>query len=681
MKKLLSLLSSIIFSLTLIANTGTIKGKATDKTSGEPLPFANVILFQNNAQVAGTMTDFEGIYAFNNLTPGNYTIQCSYVGYQPLKLENIEVTVGKITFADIKFSQGVSIDAFEVIEYEVPLISKDQTSSGGTVTFENISRMSSRSATDIAATVGGVQVNNDGTYNIRGSRSGSTDTYIDGIRVRGSASAPRYKYQHHNQKKRKVQEKYKFSDEKYASRVDNTFVKVKRKPLSTFSIDVDKASYSITRKYINQHGMLPPKDAVKVEEMINYFSYDYDQPENGEPFKVSTTYTDCPWNEKSALVHIGIQGKDIPQDNIPKSNLVFLIDVSGSMDSYDKLPLVQKSLSMLVDKMRSNDKISIVTYANGASIVLNSASGNKKDKIKEAIDKLQAAGGTAGADGIQKAYQLAKKNFIANGNNRVILATDGDFNIGISDDNELKKFIEGKRDDGIFLSVLGVGSGNIKDSKMEKLADNGNGNYHYIDNILEGKKVLINEFGGTLFTIAKDVKIQIEFNPNFVGEYKLIGYENRLLADKDFNDDKKDAGEIGSGHTVTAIYEIVSKEQTSKDNLIDELKYQEDAPTSNSFNNELLTLKIRYKEPKENTSKLITHIVTNKLQKWELTNNNVQFSVAVAQFGMLLRNNIKGTNYKDIVALAKQAKGKDEEGYRAEFFKLVESAELLSMND
>ena len=383
--------------------------------------------------------------------------------------------------------------------------------------------------------------------------------------------------------------------EEYSNITENGFHKVTDEPLSTFSIDVDAASYSNVRRYLNNN-QLPPAGAVRTEEMINYFKYQYPQPTGKDPFSINTEISDCPWNKENKLVLIGLQGKNIPVENLPASNLVFLIDVSGSMMDENKLPLVKASLKMLTDQLREKDRISIVVYAGNAGLVLPSTSGSDKIKIKTAIDALEAGGSTAGGAGIQLAYKTALENFMKEGNNRVILCTDGDFNVGVSSDDDMVRLIEKERNKGIFLTVLGYGMGNYKDSKMQQLADKGNGNHAYIDGINEAKKVLVNEFGGTLFTIAKDVKLQLEFNPAKVAAYRLIGYENRLLNKEDFNDDKKDAGELGSGHTVTALYEIIPvgvKSEFLKD--VDPLKYQKPGKKiRSSFNDEMLTIKFRY---------------------------------------------------------------------------------------
>lgn len=466
--------------------------------------------------------------------------------------------------------------------------------------------------------------------------------------------------------------------EEYDRIYENPFLLATQNPQSTFSIDVDVASYANVRRFLNDN-TLPPPDAVRIEELVNYFSYDYPAPEGEHPFSVITEGSESPWNPEHKLVHIGIKGQEIATENLPASNLVFLLDVSGSMNDPDKLPLLQSAFRLLVGELGKKDRVAIVVYAGAAGQVLPSTSASKKQTILDAINDLSAGGSTAGGAGIQLAYSIAKENFIEGGNNRVILATDGDFNVGPSSDGALVRMIEEKRKEGVFLSVLGFGTGNLKDSKMEQLADKGNGNYAYIDNILEAKKVLVSEMGGTLFTIAKDVKIQVEFNPELVKGYRLIGYENRMLAAQDFDDDKKDAGELGAGHTVTAIYEVVPFDASTEIAGAGGLKYQKTVPTNAAAHNEILTVKFRYKKPDEDTSKLITRVVGNEGTDFPETSDNFRFSAAVAGFGMLLRDSKhKGsTDYQMILDMAKSAKGADLNGYRAECIQLIEKASLL----
>ncbi|GAB3428176.1 vWA domain-containing protein [Niabella aquatica] len=474
-----------------------------------------------------------------------------------------------------------------------------------------------------------------------------------------------------------------FSREGYDNIKENPFLRSSDNPLSTFSIDVDGASYSNIRRFINS-GQLPPDGAVRIEEMINYFTYEYPQPTGDAPFSIHTAYTVCPWNEKHHLVSIGLQGKKIPVEHLPATNIVFLIDVSGSMWSQDKLPLVQSSMKLLTDQLRPQDKVAIVVYAGNAGLVLPSTDGNEKVKIKKAIDGLQAGGSTAGGAGIKLAYKVAQDHFIKNGNNRIVLCTDGDFNVGQSSDDELERMIEEKRKSGIYLTVLGFGTGNYQDAKMQKLADKGNGNHAYIDDLSEARKVLISQFGGTLFTIAKDVKLQVEFNPDRVQGYRLIGYENRMLAKEDFNDDKKDAGELGSGHTVTALYEIIPVGVNAPElKKTDNLKYQKPGKQVPAFSHsdEVMTVKFRYKKPKEDRSLLLEKIITGNPVAFNNAGNNVKLAAAVAKFGMMLRNSeYKGTGgYAMASSILTPLVKEDKEGYKNELLQLVKAAQSLKM--
>jgi Ca-activated chloride channel homolog len=471
-----------------------------------------------------------------------------------------------------------------------------------------------------------------------------------------------------------------FNTEGYDAIVENRFLATDGNPLSTFSIDVDAAAYSNVRRMLNA-GSMPNNGAVRIEEMINYFKYDYPQPTGEHPFSINTEIAECPWNAKHRLVLIGLQGKKIPVDNLPASNLVFLIDVSGSMMSEDKLPLVQASMKLLIDQLREQDKVAMVVYAGNAGLVLPATSGADKTKIKDAIDALQAGGSTAGGEGIKLAYKVAKDNFMPNGNNRVILCTDGDFNVGVSSNDELERMIEQERKSGVFLTVLGYGTGNYQDNKMQRLANKGNGNHGYIDNINEARKVLVNEFGGTLFTIAKDVKLQIEFNPAKVQAYRLIGYENRLLSKEDFNNDAKDAGELGSGHTVTALYEVIPVGVESLFiEKVDKLKYSSEPKTLASATTEIMTIKFRYKKPDEDKSRLIEHAVNDQQILLSNASANFRFASAVAAFSMVLRNSEfkQSATYAAAWKLAKEALGDDHEGYRTEFLQLVKSAEAMA---
>ena len=466
-----------------------------------------------------------------------------------------------------------------------------------------------------------------------------------------------------------------FTTEDYSPIYENEFLEARNNPLSTFSIDVDAASYANVRRFINER-QRPPKDAVRIEELVNYFEYDYPQPTNKHPFAIITEAAQCPWNKEHSLVMIGLQGRKLDLATAPPNNLVFLLDVSGSMDEPDKLPLLKSAFKLLARQLRPVDRVAIVVYASASGLVLDSTPGNYRDHILGAIDALQAGGCTAGGAGIQLAYKTAKEHFLTNGNNRVILATDGDFNVGVSSDAELVRMIEQKRDDGIYLSVLGLGTGNYKDNKMEQLADKGNGNFYYLDNLLEAKKVLVNQLGGTLVTIAKDVKLQIEFNPSTVKAYRLIGYENRMLKAEEFNDDKKDAGELGAGHSVTAFYEVVPAGSTQMFASVDTLKYQASTVTPSD---ELLTVKFRYKKPTETNSILQTQSLTERELEKKDESETFRFASAVAEFGLLLRDSqFKGkASFESALSRARGAKGVDNNGYRAEFIRMAEQAELL----
>lgn len=468
------------------------------------------------------------------------------------------------------------------------------------------------------------------------------------------------------------------NDEEYNYIKENGYTAVSSAPLSTFSADVDTASYTNVRRMIDD-GMDVPPDAVRIEEFINYFDYDYTDPADGEPFAVHTELSDCPWNDETELLMVGIntKGFDAVLDERPAMNLVFLIDVSGSMYDDNKLPLVQKSFSMLTDNLTAADRVSIVTYAGSDEVVLEGADGNDRKKILRAINDLEAGGSTAGAAGINTAYDIAQKYFIDGGNNRVILATDGDLNVGLSSESELTRLIEEKRESGVFLSVLGFGTGNYKDNRLEALADYGNGNYSYIDSEKEAKKVLVDEMSGTLFTVAKDVKFQLEFNPANVKGYRLIGYENRVMAAEDFNDDTKDAGEIGAGHSVTVLYEIVPAD--SKMELGEsELKYASDS--EDVMGDELLTVNIRYKEPEGSESKLLTYPVNKSLYSDKMS-ADMNFASCVAEFGMLLRNSryIGDVTYKDVSAQLSKYDYSDDD-YKDEFIYLVNTMKRRDTN-
>jgi len=471
-----------------------------------------------------------------------------------------------------------------------------------------------------------------------------------------------------------------FNNEAYAPVQENEFVSAKDNPLSTFSIDVDTASYSNVRRFLVNE-VRPPAGAIRTEELINYFRYNYPQPSGQDPFSVNLEVGRAPWNAERGLVRIGLKGREIPAEKRVPANLVFLIDVSGSMDEPDKLPLLQRSLSALVENLSDEDRVAIVTYAGSSGLVLPPTAGAKKQEILGAIENLMAGGPTHGSEGIRLAYETAREHFDKEGNNRVILCTDGDFNVGTTNESELQRLIEKERESGVFLSVLGFGTGNLKDSTMELLADKGNGNYAYIDSPAEGRKVLVEQMGSTLFTIAKDVKIQVEFNPARVAGYRLIGYENRLLAKEDFNNDKKDAGEIGAGHTVTALYEIIPAGQPLPDSpSVDPLKYQRPQPDSAPTSDELLTVKLRYKEPDGDKSRLLEFpLAVGGTPAFDQASEDFRFAAAVAAFGMKLRGSPETgkITWSEIQQIGRGALGNDPGSYRAELLTLVEKAKAI----
>jgi Ca-activated chloride channel family protein len=622
-------LLSSLFLLLLVFRTSaqdhTVTGLVTDAASSQPLPGVVIVL---KGSTTGTTTNQQGRYALT-LPPGESTLVFSYIGYATQ-----EVNTGNKRVLDVK----LQVDNRTLEEVVV-------------IGFGSQQRKS------ITGAVAGV------------SRAGN------GVHRQYTAVVPTRRYEpgypqpNHN-------------TEAYDRLPENSYLDPKKNPLSTFSIDVDAAAYSNVRRFLSS-GEAPPKDAVRIEELVNYFAYDYPQPTGPDPVSITTDVSACPWNPENRLLHIGLQGKAIATDKLPAANLVFLIDVSGSMGSPDKLPLVKAGFKLLVNQLRPQDQVAIVVYAGAAGLVLPPTPGNQQNRIRYAIEHLEAGGSTAGGAGIELAYRTAQEHFKEGGNNRVILASDGDFNVGVSSDAEMERLIEEKRQGGVFLTVLGFGRGNLKDSKMEKLADKGNGNYAYIDNILEAKKVFVNEFGGTLFTIAKDVKLQLEFNPAYVKAYRLIGYENRALRNEDFNNDKKDAGDLGAGHTVTALYEIVPVQAKKARGAVPVvvLKYQTSQVLPGAAGSrELLTLKLRYKDPASAASKLLQQVVRDRFTDPANTSDNFRFAAAVAQFGLLLRDSeYKGqASYAGVLALAESARGKDKEGYRVEFINLVRSAQLLS---
>lgn len=613
MKTLISTIGVLLMSsfITISAQTGMISGLITDNSTSKAIPGAKIQVFQNGKVVAEKSSSPNGAYALS-VAVGKYDIKALVSGYEVSVKKNIDINANSVTRVNF------ALNPIQLVE-----VRKEEERNAKLSKMMIVAECSAP-----VSFAGGIAYDYDVSEN--------------------------------------------FNTESYDVINENIFKDVINNPLSTFSADVDRAAYSNVRRFLTQN-QKPVKDAVRIEELINYFDYDYPQPKNGHPFSITIEADKCPWNTKHQLFLVGLKGENINENEIPANNLTFLIDVSGSMSSANKLPLLKQAFKYLVENLRPQDRVAIVVYAGAAGVVLESTPGNQKEKIIAALDMLQAGGSTAGGEGINLAYKIAKQNLIKNGNNRVILASDGDFNVGVSSDAEMVRLIEEKRNDGIFLSILGFGMGNYKDSKMEQISNAGNGNYAYIDNILEAKKVFGTELWGTLYTIAKDVKIQIEFNPTKVKAYRLIGYENRILNKEDFNNDKKDAGDIGCGHTVTALYEVIPANSDEDVSNVDPLEYQKQS-TVNSKN--LMTVKVRYKKPNENTSNLIVEKV--EAGKTE-TSNNLMFASAVAEFGMLLRKSeFKGNaTFVDVLKRAKTSAGLDEYGYKADFIKMVEMGEML----
>ena len=624
MKALLQLFAIVFFTIQLNAQQINISGVVLDN-SGMPLPGVNII---EKGTSNGTQSNFDGKYTITAKTGG--TLAFSYVGFT-----TFEKKIKKnISILNVTLKQDAAqLEEVVVTGYG---IKKEKMALGYAVSSSNDQKVVIRGMSSLSGSVNGI--------------SGAANH----ITVRNNTNLDT-------------------DNEAYGRIQENIFKRVEAAPFSTFSIDVDKAGYSNIRRFIN-NGQEVPQDAVKIEEMINYFSYDYPQPSGDDPFSISTEVASSPWNADAKLVRIGIKGKDVSTEKVPASNLVFLLDVSGSMNNPNKLPLLKSALHILVNQLRETDKVSIVVYAGAAGLVLEPTSGINKKEIMQAIDKLSAGGSTSGGEGIALAYKIAEDNFIKGGNNRVILATDGDFNVGASSDRAMENLISEKRENGVFLTCLGFGMGNYKDSKMETLADKGNGNHAYIDTMQEAHKVLGTEFFGTIYTIAKDVKIQVEFNPGKVQAYRLVGYENRLLNDEDFKDDTKDAGELGSGHTVTALYEIIPVGVKSKYNKdLPELKYTKTSTID--YGNEMLTVKFRYKEPDGNKSKMIEKTVMDRNTNFENATEDFKYAASVALFGMQLRNSefINSFETNDVITMAEAGKGMDKDGYRSEFIRLVKS--------
>ena len=592
----------------------SIHGKVLD-SSGAVIPGATVELVLGGARVASVVTDDKGEFSVNGLGPGEYVVTVSLAGF-------------RTTTELVRLAEGAP-PPFLRLRLEIGSVAETISVSAASPTIQT-----SRSS-----------------VSVRGGK---------GRAVRPEPVAPGRP----------------FSTAEYDAIKENGFRRVKDAPLSTFSVDVDTASYANVRRFLSQ-GTLPPADAVRVEELINYFHFDYPVPSDGSPFSVTTEIGPCPWNTRHSLALVGLRSAPIAQERTPPRNLVFLLDVSGSMTPPNRLPLVKSAMMLLTGALREEDRVAIVVYAGASGVALPSTSGSRRAEIDRAIQELRAGGSTNGAAGINLAYQIAAEHFVKDGINRVILATDGDFNVGVTSNGELVKLIEGKREAGVFLSVLGVGDDNLNDAMMEKLADAGNGNYAYLDSLQEAQRVLVAQAGATLVTVAKDVKVQVEFNPRQVQGYRLIGYEDRVLANEDFKDDRKDAGDMGAGHDVTALYEIVRANDRDEDlPSIDPLRYQT-APTATSgHGDELMTVKFRYKTPQGSKSAAMEVPVKARA---DADSSNLGFAAAVAEFGMLLRDSphkAKAT-WRQVSELAALHRGEDADGYRAEFIRLIDIASAL----
>jgi Ca-activated chloride channel family protein len=683
MRKLLFIITALI-SLAgsrAIAGQRHITGKVTDERD-MPLPGATIVI---DGTSTGTYTNSAGKYSIT--VPDGYSkLSFTFVGYNKQT-----ITIGTKDTINIKMEPNTnSLNEVVVVGYgvqrrttvtgSVSTVTSSQVGSSGSpgampqIVIRGVSSspMPASSHGYATAQVDSKQLNQSAVTNISTGLQGKVYGLQVQIKDKNTLA---------QQNPVQIITPTDPGDESYKKIVDNPFNLAKDNPLSTFSVDVDGASYSNVRRYIN-NGQLPPADAVRIEEMLNYFTYDMKGPEGNSPVAIHTELSSAPWNSKHRLLRIALKARAIPDDKLPPSNLAFLIDVSGSMDMPNKLPLVKAAMKMLVDGLRPEDKVSIVTYAGQAGIDLQPTHGDRKATIDSAIDVLNAMGSTNGGEGIKMAYKLAREQFIKNGNNRIVMCTDGDFNVGPSSDEDMETLVSKERASNVDLSVMGFGMGNVKDSKMETIADKGNGNYFYIDNVDEARRALVTEFAGTMFTVAKDVKLQVEFNPARVQAYRLIGYEDRLMNKEDFNNDRKDAGDMGSGHAVTALYEIVPAGiKDDQVGWVDSLKYQKNTPnTAYNSSDELLTIKFRYKQPQSLQSELSQAEVKDNPVELSKTSADFKFDAAIAEFGMLLRDSPykQKSTYDDAINLAKKGKADDKDGYRSEFARLVESAKMLT---
>jgi Ca-activated chloride channel family protein len=641
----------LLVSLTGSAAGVAVQGVIVDP-AGTAVPGAKVELVSGSRVVATVVSANDGTFTFGDVAAGSYEIRVTLNGFRQSR---VAATIGTTQPPALRIRLLVGSTTESVaVAAESPAIYDRAKSNPNAVPAPPPPPPAMAAPKSVPGGVaGGVP---------GGVAGGLAGGYAGGAGSRGFGAL------------------YQPDNESYAAIEENTFRRVTEQPLSTFSIDVDTASYTNVRRFLND-GRLPPADAVRVEELINYFHFDYPDAVQGAPFGIATELTACPWNARHQLALVGLQAKRLPAGRTPPRNLVFLLDVSGSMASNDKLPLVKTAMKMLAQTLNGEDSVAIVTYAGDSRVALPATRGDRQGAILDAIASLSAGGSTNGGAGIQQAYDIAQQHFVKGGINRVMLATDGDFNVGVTDMNHLTKLIEDRRTSGVFLSVLGVGTGNLKDATMERLADKGNGNYAYLDSLDEARRVLVAQAGSTLVAVAKDVKIQIEFNPAKVGAYRLVGYENRRLKARDFNDDRKDAGEMGAGHTVTALYEIVPPGEDVGAPGVDPLKYQRPAdrpaPKMETIpSNELMTVKVRFKQPAGETSTLVSVPVAARLST---TAHNAGFAAAVAEFGMLLRDSPykNDATWEDAAKLAREHRGADPDGYRAEFARLIDLASAL----
>lgn len=626
---------------------GSIHGTVTNAETGEPLFQIVLELISDSTVVQRVSTDFDGEYEFTSLEPKMYDIRArGGISMSDKEIHNVSVSSGSPTELSFTMETISSTIGEIVITWEAPLVDEERTGNTTTISNESIARVATRGTASLSSLASGVAVQDAGAPAARGTRSDPDVVFIDGVKVRGNGSIPT-------------------QTEEYNSIETNPRVSPADEPQSTFGMDVDRASYFNVKRMI-EYGQYIPRDAVRVEEFINSFQYEAAQPEDGEVFGVTSELSECSWNDDHHVLRLTLNTDQVDLADLPPSSYVFLVDVSGSMNSSDKLPLVKETLRILTNNLRDEDRVSIVTYAGSVSLVLPSTSGENKDEILAAIERLHSGGSTNGAGGIQLAYREAEENFIRRGNNRVILCTDGDFNVGVSSQSELIEMIEEKRETGVFLSVIGYGQGNYREGTMEQLANKGNGNMNYIKDLYDARRIMQSEFISTLFTVAKDAKIQVEFNPNVVSEYRLIGYENRLMAAQDFDNDSIDGGEVGMGHQVTAIYEITLGEAESERDL----RYQS-AMNTNIQTDEIAFLSIRYKEPDGDESSEFNHIISNTVV--DEPSQDQRFAMAVASFAGTLRNDVSmQMNVEDIIIVAQETKGEDLDGMRSDFIQLAQ---------